>query len=34
LSISIPQARQLRAAIRSHKAAQEGKHNRFAAKFR
>lgn len=26
----IPQARQLRAAIRSHEAAQEGKHHRFA----
>ena len=29
--IAIPQARQLRATVRSHKTAQEGKHNRFAA---
>ena len=34
LFILISQARQLRAAIRSHKAPQEGKHNRFPAEIR
>ena len=33
LSVLIPQARQLRAAVGSHKAAQEGEHYRFAAKI-
>lgn len=33
LVISIPQARQLRAAVGSHEAAQQGKHNRFAAEI-
>jgi hypothetical protein len=33
-TISITQARQLRAAVRSHETAQEGKHHRLAAKFR
>ena len=32
--VFLTQARQLRAAIGSHEAAQEGKHNRFAAKIR
>jgi hypothetical protein len=32
LFISIPQTRQLRAAVRSHKTAQEGKHDRPTAK--
>ena len=32
--ISIPQARQLRATVWSHKAAQEREHNRLAAKLR
>lgn len=34
LFISIPEARQLRTAIRSHKAAQKRKHDRLAAKIR
>jgi hypothetical protein len=33
LSVAIPQARQLRAAIGSHKAAQEGKYNWLTAKI-
>jgi hypothetical protein len=33
LFVSIAQARQLRATVRSHEPAQEGKHNRLAAKI-
>ena len=33
LFIVIPPARQLRAAVRSHEAAQEGKHNQLAAEI-